>query len=111
MYQLVGALLIGFLALSFSIFTLSIVIDRLKLVLFWIAGAKDLEELGTRFDKWLIETRKRQIARGAPTTLRGALWVFAWRVWKAYTHPIRAWRGEFLYPPKKGVRGAGYHKP
>jgi hypothetical protein len=109
MYQLVGALLIGFLALPFFIFTLSIVIDGLKLVLLWIAGAKDLEELGTRFDKWLIETRKRQIARG--NTLRGVLWMLAWRVWKSYTHPIRARRDEFLYPPKKGVRGVGGHKP
>jgi hypothetical protein len=111
MYQLVGALLVCFLALSFFIFMLSIAIGGLKLVLLWVAGAKDWEELGTQFDKWLIETRKRRIARGAPTTLRGALWVLAWRVWKAYTHPIRAWRGEFLYPPKKSVRGAGDLKP
>jgi len=111
MRELTGTLLIAFLALSFFVFMLSIVIDGLKLVLLWIAGAKDLEELGTRFDKWLIETPKRQIARGASTTLSGALWVLAWRVWKAYTHPVRAWRGEFLYPPKKSVRGAGDYKP
>jgi hypothetical protein len=66
MYQLVGALLMGFLALSFSIFTLSIVIDRLKLVLLWIAGAKDLEELGRRFDKWLIETRNVRLHVAPP---------------------------------------------
>ena len=50
MCELAGTLLIAFLALSFFIFILTIVLDGLKLILFWVAGTKSLEELGTRFD-------------------------------------------------------------
>ena len=92
-------------------YSLRFILSLLNWTVRWATGGKDLLELARRFDRWTVETRERQIARGAPTTLRGALCVLAWRVWKAYTHPIRAWRGEFLYPSKRGVRGGGDYKP
>ena len=50
MGKLVGALLFCFLALSFFMLMVSLVIDGLKAALFWITEAKDLRELGARFD-------------------------------------------------------------
>jgi hypothetical protein len=104
MYQLVGALLICFLGLSFFMFMVSFVFDALKLILLWIPGAKDLHELGTRFDAHHAEWMKNQIARGRPITLGGVYKLVGRRIWTAYRHPIRAWRGEFD-PPKKDVCG------
>jgi len=109
MCELVGTLLIAFLALSFFIFMLTIVLDGLKLILFWVAGTKSLEELGTRFDahhaKWVNE----RLGRGEPVTLGAVLRLLGWRIWIAYTHPIRAWRGEFDRP-KQGTTDASGRK-
>jgi hypothetical protein len=98
MCELVRTLLIAFLALSFFIFMLTIVLDGLKLTLFWVAGTKSLEELGTRFDAHHAEWVNERLARGEPVTLGAVLKLLGWRIWIAYTHPIRAWRGEFDRP-------------
>jgi hypothetical protein len=103
-------LLVLWLALCLFALIVRFVVEALSLALRWTFGA-DSQELGARFDRWVAETRKRQIARGAPATLRGSLWVLAWRLWKVYVHPIRSWRSEFVYPPNKDVRGASDHKP
>ncbi len=87
-----------------------IILDLLKWMLLWATGAKDLEEIHTRFDQWVAAIRQRQIASGAPPTRRGAFKLLGWRTWKLAVHPVRYWRGEFLYPPKKNVRGAGDSK-
>jgi len=92
-------------------YALKFALNLLKWTLLWATGAKDLEELDTRLDRWEVESRARRVARGGPATLRGTLKVFCWRLWKVYVHPIRSWRGEFVYPPKKDVRGASDHKP
>jgi hypothetical protein len=110
MCGVVITLLICFFALSYLVFLLILALKGLRLVLLWATGTKDSEELGTRFDGWMAESRERRIKRGGPATLGGALMVLCWRIWKAYVHPIRSWRGEFVYPPKKDVRGAGDHK-
>ena len=88
-------------------YSLKIALNLLNWAVRWATGAKDVVELARRFDRWTVETRERQIARGSPATLRGVLKVLCWRVWKVFEHPIRSWRGEFVYPPKKNVRGAG----
>jgi hypothetical protein len=90
---------------------LKTVLTLLRWVLLWVTGAKDLVELAKWFDRWTVETRERQIARGSPPTLGGVLKVLCWRVWKVFEHPIRSWRGEFVYPPKRGVRDSGGYKP
>jgi quinol-cytochrome oxidoreductase complex cytochrome b subunit len=110
MCGVVITLLICFFALSYLVFLLILALKGLRLALLWATGTKDSEELGTRFDRWMAESRERRITRGGPATLRGALMVLCWRIWKAYVHPIGSWRGEFVYPPKKDVRGAGDHK-
>ena len=110
MCGVVITLLICFFALSYLVFLLILALKGLRLALLWATGTKDSEELGTRFDRWMAESRERRITRGGPATLRGALMVLCWRIWKAYVHPIRSGRGEFVYPPKKDVRGAGDHK-
>jgi hypothetical protein len=111
MCELAGPVLFCILALSFIMLAVWVVLEGLKLILLWIPRTKDLQELGRRLDRWAAETRKRQTALGGPATLRGALWVLPWRVWKAYTHPIRTWRGELMYPPKKGATDSGGPKP
>jgi hypothetical protein len=82
---------------------LKIVLKLVAWILFWKTGAKDLEELRTGFDRWVGASRERQIASGVPPTRRGAFKLLSWRIWKLAAHPIRYWRGEFLYPPKKDV--------
>jgi hypothetical protein len=93
-----------------------VIIGQFMRVILWAAGAKDLVELSARMDaasarshKSNAEWREQRRARGAPATLGTALKLLGWRMWPAYTHPIRAWRGEFD-PPKKDVRGAGGNK-
>jgi hypothetical protein len=105
----VGVLLICFLTFSFFVFMLTIVLDGLKLVLLWVAGTKSLEELGTRVDAHQADWLKERIARGQPVTLGPILKLLGWRIWTAYRHPIRAWRGEFDLP-KKDVSDAGGQK-
>jgi hypothetical protein len=98
MCELVRTLLIAFLALSFFIFMLTIVLDGLKLTLFWVAGTKSLEELGTRFDAHHAAWMNERLARDEPVTLGAVLKLLGWRIWIAYAHPIRAWRSEFDQP-------------
>jgi hypothetical protein len=107
MREVVITLLICFFVLCYLVFLLILALKGVRLALLWATGIKDPEELGSRFDRWIAESRARRIARGGPATLRGALKVLCWRLWKVYVHPIRSWRGEFVYPPKKDVRGAG----
>jgi hypothetical protein len=110
MYQLVGALLVCFLAISFFVLMLTIVLDGLKLILFRVAGTKSLEELGTRFDAHHAEWVKERLARGEPVTLGGVLKLLGWRIWTAYRHPIRAWWGD-LDRPKQGTTDARVKRP
>jgi hypothetical protein len=72
--------------------------DSLKWTLLWMAGAKDFAELDARFKKQATEARERLIARGEPVTFGGILKLIGCRMWTAYRHPIRAWRGEFDRP-------------
>jgi hypothetical protein len=72
-------------------------------------GVRDLEELRIRSDTRYAEWMKHQIARGRPATLGGVLKLLGWRIWTAYRHPIRAWRGEFD-PPKKSTTNASGRK-
>jgi hypothetical protein len=104
-------LLIGVIGLFFLVGLLVggivIILDLLKWILLWATEAKDLEELRTRFDRWISAIRERQIASGVPPTRRGAFKLLGWRTWKLAVHPIRYWRGEFLFPPKKDVPADG----
>ncbi|SRR5216683_5188225 len=104
-------LLIGVIGLFFIVGMLVggivIILDLLKWILLWATEARDLEELRTRFDRWVGAIRERQIASGVPTTRRGAFKLLGWRTWKLAVHPIRYWRGEFFYPPKKDVLANG----
>jgi hypothetical protein len=104
-------LLIGVIGLFFLVGLLVggivIILDLLKWILLWATEAKDLEELRTRFDRWVGTIRERQIASGVPPTRRGAFKLLGWRTWKLAVHPIRYWRGEFLFPPKKDVPANG----
>src|SRR5260370_9690929 len=61
---------------------LKTVLTLLRWVLLWVTRAKDLVELAKRFDRWTVETRERQIARGSPPTLGAVLKVLCWRVWR-----------------------------
>ncbi len=103
MWEFVWALLVCFLVVFVFAFMIMVVVETIRMSVLWLTGAKDFAELGKRFDKWTAEARERRVARGGPATLRGVLVVLAWRIWKAYVHPIRTWRGEFVYPPKKGT--------
>ena len=105
---LVGLCIQGIVLILYS---LKIILTLLKKALLWASDAKDLVELGIRLDRWEVESRARRIARGGPATLRGTLKVLCWRLWKVYVHPIRSWRGELVYPPKKDVRGTDGYKP
>ncbi len=102
MCGLAETLLIAFLALSFFVFMLTIVFDGLKLILFWVAGTKSLEEVGTRFDAHHAEWVNERLARGEPVTSGAVLKLLGWRIRTAYRHAIRAWRGEFDRP-KQGT--------
>ncbi len=110
LYVLYVLLALSMFAVVLAWNVLKMVLKLARWILLWGTGAKDLVELARRFDRWTVETRERQIARGAPATLKGALKLFCWRLWKLYVHPIRSWRGEFD-PPKKDVRSAGDNKP
>lgn len=72
-------------------------------------GVRGLDELRIRSETRHAEWVKHQIARGRPATLGGVYKLVGRRMWTAYTHPIRAWRGEFD-PPKKNVHGSGDNK-
>jgi hypothetical protein len=106
LYALYVLLALSMLAVVLAWNVLKMVLKLAGWILVWGTGAKDLLELARRFDRWTVETRERQIARGSPATLRGVLKVLCWRVWKVFEHPIRSWRGEFVYPPKKGTTDA-----
>lgn len=84
-----------------------IILDLLKWIVLWATGAKDLEEIHTGFDQWVAAIRERQIVSGVPPTRRGAFKLLGWRTWKLAVHPVRFWRGEFVYPPKKDPPPAG----
>ena len=104
-------LLIGVIGLLFlvGLFVggIVIILDLLKWILLQATGAKNLEELRMRFDRWVGTIRERQITSGVPPTRRGAFKLLGWRAWKLAVHPVRYWRGEFLYPPKKGAPPTG----
>ncbi len=87
-----------------------IILGFLKWIVLWATTAKDLEELRARFDRRVGAIRERQIASGVPPMRRGAFRLLGWRTWKLAVHPVRYWRGEFLYPPKKDGRGASDNK-
>ncbi len=108
MCEVLITLLICYFVLSSLVFLLVLALKGLRLALLWATGIKDPEEFGTRFHRWIAESRERRIARGGPATLRGALKLLCWRIWKVYVHPIRSWRGEFVYPPKKEAPPAGH---
>jgi len=109
MCEVAITLLIGFFALSYFVFLLVLALKGLRLALLWATGIKDSEGLGARFDAHHAEWVKERLARGQPATLGGVFKLLGRRMWTAYTHPIRAWRGEFD-PPKKGTTDAGDHK-
>lgn len=107
-------LLIG----SVVVLAVLVVLGLITRAVLWTTGARDLDELSARMSaanarigKTNAEWREQRQAHGQPTTLRGALKLFFWRLWKLYVHPIRSWRGEFVYPPRKDVRGGGGDKP
>jgi hypothetical protein len=89
---------------------LKVVLQLVGWIFLRARGAKNLEELRVRGETRHAEWVKERLARGQPVTLRGVLKLLGWRIWTAYTHPIRAWRGEFD-PPRKNIRGAGDSKP
>lgn len=103
--EIVGYVLVS----AFVVLAVLVIIRQIMRAMLWVAGAKDLAELSARMDaanvrfhKSNAEWREQRRARGAPATLSGALKLLGWRIWTAYRHPIRAWRGEFD-PPKKGT--------
>jgi hypothetical protein len=113
----IEALIILYVLLVLSMAALVLVWNALKLVLkvtlwifLWAKGAKDMAELDARWDAHHAEWLKERIARGQPVSLGPILKLLGWRMWTAYRHPIRAWRGEFDLP-KSDVSGADGHKP
>jgi hypothetical protein len=72
-------------------------------------GVRDLYELRIRSETRHAEWVKHQIAHGQPATLGGVYKLVGRRIWTAYRHPIRAWRGEFD-PPKRDLGGTGDSK-
>jgi hypothetical protein len=103
MCEVVISLLICFFVLSYLVFLLVFALKGFRLALLWATGTKELEGFLARFDAHHAEWVKERLARGHPVTLGGVLNLLGRRMWTAYTHPIRAWRGEFD-PPKKDVR-------
>jgi hypothetical protein len=106
MCEVVITLLICFFVLSYLVFLLVFALKGLRLALLWATGTKDSERFSARFGPHHAEWVKERIARGQPATLGGVLKLLGQRVWTAYRHPIRAWRGEFD-PPKKGPPSTG----
>jgi hypothetical protein len=114
----ISASIVGYALVSaLVLLAVLIAIGQIMRAVLWVAGAKDLAELSARMDaadarfhKSNVEWKAQRIARGQPAALGGVLKLLGQRIWTAYRHPIRAWRGEFD-PPKENVRGAGEHKP
>jgi hypothetical protein len=114
--DLIEALIGLYLVIALCTMVIVVIWNVLKVVLklvWWIflraRGANDVEELRIRSEARHAEWVKERIARGQPATLRGVLVLLGRRMWTAYRHPTRAWRGEFD-PPKKGTTEAGDRK-
>ena len=113
MCEFVSGVVICFLVVFLFVFTIKLIFEGLKAVLLglkavllWVTGAKDLAELGVRFDKWMVESHERQLEQrrqcGFPLTFRGRLGLERWRLKKSFAHPVRYFlRGEFRYPTNK----------
>jgi hypothetical protein len=113
--DLIEALIGLYLVIALCTVVIVAIWNVLKVVLklvWWIflaRGANDLEELRIRSEARHAEWVKERIARGQPATLRGVFVLLGKRMWTAYRHPIRAWRGEFD-PPRKRATEAGDRK-
>ena len=108
--------MVVYILLALCTVVIVVIWNVLKVVLklmWWIflraRGANDLEELRIRSEAGHAEWVKERIARGQPATLGNVLMLLGKRMWTAYRHPIRAWRGEFD-PPKKGTTEAAGRK-
>lgn len=113
-YAVIGVIGLLFLvglcieAVVLLLYSLKFMVNLLKWTVLWATGAIDMEELRIRLDAHHAEWVKERIARGQPVTWGGILKLLGRRMWTAYTHPIRTWRGEFVYPPKKDAPPAGH---
>ena len=118
MWLRISVSVLGYVLVSaLVVLAVMVTIGQIMRAVLWATGAKDLAELSARmnaanarFHKSNAEWREQRRARGAPITLGGALKLLGWRIWTAYRHPIRAWRGEFDRP-KKGAIDASEPKP
>jgi hypothetical protein len=96
------------MVLVFAWNVLKLVLKLVRWILLWATRANDVEELGARLDARHAEWMRKRIASGQPVTWGGILKLLGRRMWTAYRHPIRVWRGEFD-PPNKDARSAGGH--